>query len=224
MRTKSIKFEAHESKDKVSGLLLAPKSPNAILVLGHGAGAGMKHANMESIAGALADNNIATFRYQFPFMERGGGRDSQEVSLSTVRNAIAAASKLAAGLPLFAGGHSFGGRMTTMAAAEDSFPDCCSGLVLCSFPLHPSKKPSIDRATHLKSVKVPMLFLSGDRDSLAELDLLKPVIAKLKRKAKLHLLETANHSYKILKRTRTSDEDVFEEIGRVAANWMEKFC
>lgn len=220
MRTKKVKFVAHESKDKVSGLLMMPRQAEAILVLGHGAGAGMHHENMENIAGELAKLKIGTFRYQFPFMERGGGRDSEAVSLATVNQAILKASELVDDLPLFAGGHSFGGRMTSLAAASPDFPTDVNGLIFFAFPLHAPNKPSDTRAAHLKSIKIPMLFLSGTRDALASLDLLQPVVKKLKRKAKIHLLDTANHGYKILKRTRKSEEDVFAEMARVAKQWI----
>jgi len=220
MKKKKLKFVAHESKDKVSGLLMLPDNAQSVVLLGHGAGAGMTHSNMENIANALAEVSIGTLRYQFPFMERGGGRDSQTVSLSTVNNAIIQASELVDDLPIFAGGHSFGGRMTSLAAAETEFPDCVKGLIFFAFPLHAPNKPSDDRAAHLSSIKVPMLFLSGTRDALANIELFEPVVRRLKRKAKLHLLDTANHSYKILKRTRESDEDIFHEMARVAEKWI----
>ena len=225
MKTKKLKFVAHESKDKVSAYLMLPTKATSIVVLGHGAGAGMHHANMENIANELAEQKIGSFRYQFPFMERGGGRDSVAVSLSTVRHAILKAHELAPKLPLFAGGHSFGGRMTSLAAAEPDFPMCddkVKGLIFFAFPLHAPNKPSDDRAAHLKDIKLPMLFFSGTRDALNSLELFRPIIKKLKKKAQLHLLDTANHSYKILKRTRKSEEDVFVEMARVAESWVDE--
>jgi predicted alpha/beta-hydrolase family hydrolase len=222
MKTKKLKFLAHESKDKVSGLLWLPSKPKAVVVLGHGAGAGMNHANMESIATELANIGVGTFRYQFPFMERGGGRDSETVSIATVCAAIGQAKSLVGRVPLFAGGHSFGGRMSSLAAAQTDFPKPVKGLIYFAFPLHAPNKPSDHRAEHLKNIKVPMLFLSGTRDALASLDLFQPVIKRLGRKAKLHLLDTANHGYKILKRTRKSEEDVFVEMARVAEDWIGK--
>ena len=221
MKTKKFKFVAHESKDKVSGYLMLPDAPRALVVLGHGAGAGMYHANMENIAGALAEREIGTLRYQFPFMERGGGRDSQVVSLATVHSAIQKARQLIdADIPVYAGGHSFGGRMTSLAAVEEGFDQQIAGLIFCAFPLHAPNKPADTRGAHLSDIKIPMLFLSGTRDQLASLDLLQPLLKTLKRRATLHLLETANHSYKILKRTRTSAEDIFDEMARVTEEWI----
>lgn len=220
MKIKKLKFEAHESKGKVSACLMMPEKARAVVVLGHGAGAGMYHANMERIAAQLAEQKIGTLRYQFPFMERGGGRDSEKVSLATVVNATKQAKKLTRGKPIFAGGHSFGGRMTSLAAAQPDFPDFVSGLIFFAFPLHAPNKPSDHRADHLKDITVPMLFFSGTRDALNSLDLFKPIVKKLKKKAKLHLLDTANHSYKILKKTRKSEEDVFVEMARIAGEWI----
>lgn len=219
MKTKKQKILAHPSKDKVSSILQVPKNADALIVLGHGAGAGMNHSNMENIANALHANQIATFRYQFPFMERGGGRDSKEVSLSTVANAVEKAASLEPKLPIFAGGHSFGGRMTSLAAAESLLP-AAKGLVFFAFPLHPPGKPSVDRAAHLGDIEIPMLFLSGTRDKLFTVDLFKPILKKLGNSIEIHYLETADHSYKILKRTRVSDEDVFVEMGRVTRQWI----
>jgi predicted alpha/beta-hydrolase family hydrolase len=202
-----------------------------LIVLGHGAGAGMHHTNLENIAAALHHQQIATFRYQFPFRERGGGRDSQQVSLATVKNACDQAARLAPKLPRFAGGHSFGGRMTTLAAAESLLP-AIQGLVLCSFPLHPPGKPSVERAEHLEKVPVPMLFLSGTRDKLFSIELFKPILTNLnrsqkdanplldRRSATLHLVDTADHGYKTLKRSRQSTESVFEEMARVTRKWI----
>ena len=223
MKLKNSKLEAHESKGEVSACLMMPVKAKVVLVLGHGAGAGMYHANIENIAIRLAEQKIGTFRYQFPFMERGGGRDSEKVSLATVVNAIKEAKKLTRGKPIFAGGHSFGGRMTSLAAAQADFPESVSGLIFFAFPLHAPNKPSGHRAGHLKDIKVPMLFFSGTRDALNALELFKPIVKKLKKKAMLHLLDTANHSYKILKKTRKSEEDVFVEMARVVNDWIGSF-
>lgn len=216
-------FEATAEKGAVSSLLLRPEGARWLLVLGHGASTNMRHTLLQTIAERLADVGIATFRYQFPYMERGGGgRDSQAVSLATVRSAVAAAHASAPDLPLLAGGHSFGGRMTSLAAAETPLPDV-RGLVFFSFPLHPAGKPGIERAEHLDQVSVPMLFLSGTRDDLAELDLLRPVCDRLKDRATLHLLDTADHGFKVQKRARLSqgsDEDVFVEMARVLNQWL----
>ena len=220
MKTKKQKFVAHESKDKVSSLLEVPKNASELVVLGHGAGAGMNHANMQSIADALHAQGIATFRYQFPFMERGGGRDSKEVSLATVAAAVENASSLAPGIPIYAGGHSFGGRMTSLAAAESMLPSAV-GLIFFAFPLHPAGKPSVERAAHLSDIKIPMQFLSGTRDKLFTIDLFKPIHKKLRKKATIHYLDTADHGYKILKRTRKSKQDVFEEMAEVVRDWID---
>jgi len=215
------KFIATAEKGEVSAVLLLPEQADCVLVLGHGAGAGMRHANMERIAHSLAGQNIATFRYQFPFMERGGGRDAQKVSLATVQSAVREAARQAPGLPLLAGGHSFGGRMTSHAAAEGLIPEA-KGLIFFAFPLHAPGKPGTERAAHLRLISQPMLFLSGTRDTLARADLLQEVVDELGDKARLHWLDTANHSYKILKRSRQNPEDVFEEMARVSREWIDK--
>lgn len=206
---------------EVSALLMIPENATYLLVLAHGAGANMRHTTMQAIAERLADVGIATLRYNFPYMEAGRPRvDSPEVSADTVRAAVAAAHRAAPDIPLLAGGHSFGGRMTTTAAAESPI-EGLKGIVLFSFPLHMPDKPSTKRAEHLSSVTVPMLFLSGTRDKLADLDLLKSVVEKLDGLATLHLLDTGDHSYKVLKRTRESKEDVFVEMARVVREWID---
>lgn len=220
-KTKAGKFLATAEKGNVSSLLVHPDGAEWLLILGHGASTNMRHRTLEAIAEAMAAVGIGTFRYQFPYMERGGGgRDSQAVSLATVHAAVAAAHKAAPDLKLLAGGHSFGGRMTSLAAAETALEEV-SGLVYFSFPLHQPGKPNIDRAAHLGDIKISMLFLSGTRDTMAELDLLQPLCKKL-RKTKLHLLDTADHGFKTLKRSRQSDEDVFDEMARVTREWTAK--
>ncbi len=179
MKTRKLKFVAHPSKENVSGYLMIPEQASALLVLGHGAGAGMYHANMDRIAEELANRGIGTFRYQFPFMERGGGRDSEAVSISTVCNAIRQAQRLSDNLPIFAGGHSFGGRMTSLAAADGDFPGLVRGLICFGFPLHAANQPSDRRAAHLPEIKIPMLFLTGTRDALNSLDLFQPIVRRL---------------------------------------------
>lgn len=221
MIEQELSFLATPEKGDVSALLVEPPDATHLLVLGHGASTNMKHATMAAIAGALADVGIATLRYNFPYAEQGKGRDSQEVCTRTVRSAVAAARTAAPDLPLLAGGHSFGGRMTTTAAAESPLDDVV-GLVLFSFPLHQPGKPDTKRADHLSSVDVPLLFLSGTRDELASLDLLEPVCEKLGKRATLHLLDTADHGYKVLKRTRRTDEDVFAEMARVVRDWATR--
>lgn len=216
-----IKFTASPDKGEVSAILIAPKRATHLLVLGHGASTSNRHATMQSIAEALAEHGIATFRYNFPYSERGGGRDSQAVCVETIRNAVKAAKKAAPKLTLLAGGHSFGGRMTTTAQSEE-FLDGVVGLVLFSFPLHLPGRPDVKRAEHLAGINIPMLFLSGTRDELATLDLLEPTIDALGKRATLHLIDTANHSYKILKKTRSSTEDVFTEMARSTSDWIDQ--
>jgi predicted alpha/beta-hydrolase family hydrolase len=216
-----MQFLATPEKGMVSALLVRPESASHLLVLGHGASTNMRHATLQTIAERLAEVGLATFRYNFPYMEQGRGRDSQEVCTATVRAAVAAAHQAAPDLPLLAGGHSFGGRMTSTAASETPL-DGVQGLVFFSFPLHSPGKPHTKRADHLSAVTVPMLFLSGTRDELAELKLLEPVCKKLGKRATLHLLDTADHGFRILKRSRKSTEDVFVEMARVLRAWASK--
>jgi predicted alpha/beta-hydrolase family hydrolase len=215
---KERKFLATPEKGEVSALLVRPERATHLLVLGHGASTNMRHANLQTIAERLADVSIATFRYNFPYMEHGKGRDSQEVCTATIRSAVRAANEAVPELPILAGGHSFGGRMTSTAAAESPL-DGVSGLVFFAFPLHQPGKPDSKRAEHLSKVSVPMLFLSGTRDDLADLALLKTVCKKLGKRATLHSLETADHGFKVLKRSRKSDEEVFIEMARVVREW-----
>lgn len=216
-----LKFLATPEKGEVSALLIRPENATHILVFGHGASTNMRHRTLQTIAENLAKQNIATFRYNFPYSEKGSGRDSPATCGKTIRSAVAAAHKQAPDLKILAGGHSFGGRMTTTATSEAPIENVV-GLVLSSFPLHPPGAPDTKRAEHLSNVTVPMLFVSGTRDTLAELDLLKSVVKKLGKRATLHLLDTADHSYKILKKTRKSDEDVFAEMARVVREWTVK--
>ena len=221
MTTKDLKFEATADRGDVSALLMRPDDATHLLVLSHGAGTNMRHATMQSIADALAKQKIATFRYNFPYSEHGTARNSTAICVETIRNAVTAACKAAPDLPVLAGGHSFGGRMTSTAQSEEPLENV-KGIVFFSFPLHLPGKPDRKRAEHLAKIKIPMLFLSGTRDAMAELNLLEPVIKKLGKKAKLHLLDTADHSYKILKKTRRFDEDVFAEMARAAGAWARK--
>lgn len=219
MDKKEIRFLATLEKGEVSAILMRPKGATHLLVLGHGAGADMRSTSMQNIAEHLATRDIATFRYNFPFKEYGrGGVDSPKVATATVRAAIAEARRLEPKLTLLAGGHSFGGRMTTTAQSESPL-DGVKGLVLFSFPLHAPNRPDDSRAAHLNAIKIPMLFLSGTRDALNDLTLFHPVIKKLGKYATLHTLDTADHSYKILKKSRKSDEDVFAEMARVTMTW-----
>jgi predicted alpha/beta-hydrolase family hydrolase len=216
---KELKFTANTDKGDVSAILMRPHDATHLLVLGHGASTNMRHATLQAIADAMAEQRIATFRYNFPYSENGTARNSTATCVETIRNAVRAAHKAAPDLTLLAGGHSFGGRMTTTAQSEEPLENV-AGLVLFSFPLHLPGRPDTKRAEHLANIKIPMLFNSGTRDELAALDLLEPVIKKLKT-ATLHKIDTANHSYKVLKKTRTSTEDVFAEMARVTREWVD---
>jgi uncharacterized protein len=218
---KELKFLATPKKGQVSALLIRPGDASHLLVVGHGASTNMRHATLQTIAERMADAGIATFRYNFPYMEHGKGRDSQEVCTATVRSAVAAAHSSALDLPLLAGGHSFGGRMTSTAASQSPL-DGVDGLVFFAFPLHQPGKPDTKRADHLSGVTVPMLFLSGTRDELADLDLLQPVCKKLGKRATLHPLDTADHGFRTLKRSRASVEDVFVEMARIVRDWTSR--
>jgi len=220
MKTEELRFLAAIDKGEVSALLMRPDNATHLLVLGHGASSNMRTPMMQSIAEALGRQKIATFRYNFPYSENKRSRDSNPVCVETVRSAVKAAHEAAPDLPLLAGGHSFSGRMTTTAASE-SLLENVKGLVLFAFPLHPAGAPDTKRAEHLSRVTIPMLFLTGTRDALGELDLLQPTVKKLGTLATLHLLETADHSFKILKRSRTTAEDVFDEMARVVSEWAQ---
>ncbi len=206
----------------VSALLSRPAQPRAGLVLAHGAGAGMTHPFMEDVAKGLGERGVATLRYQFPYMEKGGKRpDPPAVAHAAVRAAVAEAARCCPGLPLFAGGKSFGARMTSQAQAKRPLAGA-RGLVFLGFPLHPSGKPSSERADHLVDARIPMLFVQGTRDRLAEPDLLKPVIDRLGTAATLQTVEGADHSFHVPARSGRSDRDVMTEILDSVAAWMEK--
>ncbi len=213
-----LRFSATPEKGEVSALLVQPGDANCLLVLSHGASTNMRHATLQAIAEHMAEARVATFRYNFPYMEYCTGRDSREVCVATVRSAITVAHSAVPDLPLLAGGHSFGGRMTSTAASESPLENV-RGLVFFAFPLHQPRRPDTKRADHVSAIKVPMLFLSGTRDQLAELDLLQPVCRKLGELATLHLLDTADHGFRILKRSRRLEEDVFAEMARVTSEW-----
>jgi uncharacterized protein len=219
--TQEMQFLATPEKGDVSALLVRPTGASHVLVLGHGASTNMRHTTLQNIADRMAEAGVATFRYNFPYMEHGKGRDSQEVCTTTVRSAVAAAHQATVDLPVLAGGHSFGGRMTSTAASQAPL-DRVHGLVFFAFPLHQPGKPDTKRAQHLDDVTVPMLFLSGTRDELADWDLLQTVCKKLGKRATLHPLETADHGFRVLKRSRTSHEDVFAEMARVVGDWARK--
>lgn len=204
----------------VSGLWLAPPKATAVYVFAHGAGAGMAHKSMAAIADGLAERCIATLRYNFLYMERGSGRpDSPALAHQAVRAAVAKASELAPELPLFAGGKSFGGRMTSQAQALDPLPHV-RGLIFFGFPLHPAGKPSDERAKHLDDVAIPMLFLQGTNDALASLDLLKLVAKKLGKRATLALFDPADHSFHVPAKSGRKDSEVLAEILDTAAAWI----
>jgi hypothetical protein len=201
---------------QVSGLLDQPRGSQICVILAHGAGAGMEHPSMGGLARDLTEHGIATLRYQFPYMERSGKRpDPPPLCHATVRAAVSTARQLAPGLRLIAGGRSFGGRMTSQAQAATPLTGV-GGLVFFGFPLHPSGKPSIERAAHLSRIKVPMLFLQGTRDMLADLELLQPLIEKLPP-ATLRVLDGADHSFHVPARSGRSNADVSREM-------MEAFC
>jgi uncharacterized protein len=208
-----------EKAGPVSGLLIRPPQARTCFVFAHGAGAGMSHPFMETFAIGLGERGIATLRYQFPYMEKGSKRpDPPAVAQAAVRAAVAEAGRCCQGLMLIAGGKSFGGRMTSQAQASAPLPGV-HGLAFPGFPLHPAGKPSSDRATHLADIGVPMLFLQGTRDSLAEVNLLEPVITNLGSAASLHWVEGADHSFHVLARSGRSDREVMHEILDTFADW-----
>ena len=204
----------------VSGLFLAPARARACYVLAHGAGAGMAHPFMAHVAGELGERGIATLRYQFPYMEQGGKRpDPPKVAHAAVRAAVTAAARLAPALALIAGGKSFGGRMTSQAQALSPLPGV-RGLVFLGFPLHPAGRPSDQRAEHLFDVQVPMLFLQGTRDALADLKLVKPLIERLGDRATLRLFEDADHSFHVPAKGGRNDKEVLASLLDEAVTWM----
>jgi predicted alpha/beta-hydrolase family hydrolase len=211
-----------EEARQVSGLLQAPRAAEACFVLAHGAGAGMEHPFMAGVANGLADRRIATLRYQFPFMERGTKRpDGPKLAQATVRAAVVEASRLFPGLTMVAGGKSFGGRMTSRAQAETPLPGV-RGLVFLGFPLHPAGRPSDERAAHLFEVDIPMLFLQGTRDALADVRLLRKITERLGPCATLKLFEDADHSFHVPARTGRKDADIRAEMLDAIVGWLEE--
>jgi predicted alpha/beta-hydrolase family hydrolase len=216
------RFLATASSGEVSALLVRPRAARAMYVFAHGAGANMRHAFMDAVAGRLASAGVASFRYNFPYMEAGrGGPNPAPVLVKTVRSAVAEATRLGPGLPLLAGGKSMGGRMTSTAAAADALPNVL-GLAFFGFPLHAPGKASADRGAHLADVGLPMLFLQGTRDKLASLDLLQPLLASLEPPPVLHAVDDADHGFHVPKRTGKSDEGVLDELCAAFASWAER--
>ena len=206
--------------EKVSALLMRPANAKALYLFAHGAGVGMTHKAMESSAQGLTERGIATLRYQFPYMEKGSKRtDPPRIAHAAVRAAAAEAVRIAPDLPLFAGGRSFGGRMTSQAQADAPLAGV-KGLAFLGFPLHPAGKPGIERADHLSRVDVPMLFVSGDRDALAELDLLRPVVDGLGERAALHLVSHADHSFRTAARSGRTSAQAEAEALDALTDWM----
>jgi len=204
----------------VSGLLELPPSPAACYVFAHGAGAGMEHPFMAAIAAGLAQRAIATLRFQFPFMEQGTKRpDPPAVAQAAVHAAVQEAAARVPGVPLFAGGKSFGGRMTSQAQAAQPLAGV-RGLVFVGFPLHPAGKPSLTRADHLADVRLPMLFLQGTRDALADLGLVQQAVSALGARATLHVVEGADHAFHVLARSGRNDAQVLEELLDAMGRWM----
>jgi uncharacterized protein len=212
---------ALDAERRVSGLLQVPRNARACCVLAHGAGAGMMHPFMTAIADGLFERGVATLRYQFPYMEQGGKRpDAPKLAQATVRAAVAEASRLVPKLPLIAGGKSFGGRMTSQAQALSPLPGV-SGLAFLGFPLHAAGHPSEERAAHLFEVKIPMLFLLGTRDSLADIGLMRKLVANLGKRGTLVTVADGDHSFHVPARTGRSVADVRTEMLDAFAGWIE---
>ncbi len=211
-----------ERVGEVSALLLKPEGARLLYVLAHGAGAGMRHPFLESMAARLAERGIATLRYQFPYMERRARRpDPPAVAEATVRAAVEEAARATPGVPLIAGGKSFGGRMTSSAQASAPLPGV-RGLVFLGFPLHPPGRPGDERAKHLSQVHIPMLFLQGTRDDFADWKLLQPLVQRLGGLATLHLVRDGNHSFKLPKRAGKTDTEVMAELVDAIVEWTAR--
>lgn len=216
--TKTIRFPATTRSGDVSAIITMPDKTVALLVLAHGAGAGMAHPFMEKVASFLAVEKIATFRFNFPYMEKGRKMpDVPAVAMKTIQSAIDAASGYAVKLTVFAGGKSFGGRMTSQAAASGMIPSI-KGIVFFGFPLHAPGKPGSERAAHLFDVKAPMMFLQGTRDTLADILLIRELCGKLGAKATLHEVQGGDHSFHV---SKEKDKGILKEICALAAKWMK---
>ena len=217
---KEIHFVVSETAGVMSGLLLKPEHAVSLLVFAHGAGAGMRHRFIEDLSQKLAGLGVATMRYQFPYMEKRVKRpDSEAVLIATVQAALTAAEKYSDGLPIFAGGKSMGGRMTSLTLAKAPM-DKLHGLIFFGFPLHAPGAPSAERGKHLADVQVPMLFIQGSRDALADLKLLKPLCAQLDGRAELFVVEGGDHSLHVAKRSGRTDNEVLDEVAAKASSWM----
>ena len=218
-KTTEHRFLATDSSGDVSALLTVPSGARCLYVFGHGAGAGMRHAFMEAVSDRLAGHGVATFRYHFPYMEAGRkGPNHAPILMKTVRSAIAEAGSLVPDLPLLAGGKSMGGRMTSNAAAKEALPKVL-GLGFFGFPLHAPGRDSSERGDHLKEVGLPMLFLQGTRDKLANLDLLEPLLDAVRPAPSLHVVDGADHGFHVLKRSGRTDDEVLDEISAAFAEW-----
>ncbi|MBR0840822.1 alpha/beta hydrolase [Bradyrhizobium liaoningense] len=219
-KTTELKLDI-ERIGTVSAILTQPANARGCYVLAHGAGANMRHSFMNKVAEGLADRGIATFRFNFPYMENKQGRpDQPAVAHATIRAAVDEAARLCPGGKLIAGGKSFGGRMTSQAQSKTPLPGV-KGLAFLGFPLHAAKKPSAERAEHLAGITIPMLFLQGTRDGLADLGTLKPVIEALGPKAMLHEIEGGDHSFAVLKKSGRSNDEALTEVLDTLAAWID---
>lgn len=214
-------FQPIPEKDQTSYIYATPPKPRGLLVLGHGAGAGKDHPNIVAISEAMYDIGMAVFRYNFVYMELGKGREAAHQSVATVKEAVNYAHKMAPRLPIFVGGHSYGGRMSSHAA-HDGFEVEVSGMIYFNFPLHAPGRPGNERGKHLKEISLPQLFLSGSRDTFSTSNFLENLLENTISPTKLVRLDSANHSYKTLKRSRKRTDSVFEEIGEAVDGWLKK--
>jgi predicted alpha/beta-hydrolase family hydrolase len=218
---KSLRIKVSETSGEVSALFYAPQKAKYVMVFAHGAGAGMNNKFMEAASVSLASHGIATLRFNFPYMENGKKiPDNKKVCAAAISAAVEKAAKLCPGLPVFAAGKSFGGRMSSTAASEGMLPNV-KGIIFFGFPLHAPGKPSTDRAEHLCKVKAPMLFLQGSRDALAALDLLKPVCKKLVKLAELFVIDGADHSFHLTKDFKLKDSEALDMMCKEVKRWMD---
>ncbi|WP_082906052.1 alpha/beta hydrolase family protein [Bradyrhizobium centrolobii] len=223
VKTEELKLDI-ERIGTVSAILVQPGNARACYVLAHGAGAGMRHSFMDEVAVGLADRGIATLRFNFPYMENKQRRpDQPTVAHAAIRATVEEAARLCPGLKLVAGGKSFGGRMTSQAQSKAPLPGV-KGLAFLGFPLHADNKPSTERAEHLARVDIPMLFLQGTRDRLADLSYLKPVIEELGPKAKLHEVAGGDHSFAVLRKSGRTNEEALEEVLDTLMAWIDEIA